>query len=159
MPGPHLHRMWLSWSGVWLDIGISWPELGIPDLQCSVAFFSSDTEVGEIFPNQSFPETPRPILAIWGDCNTRYLEMPCGPKRKRPPLSSEPSEAWHEKGLVLSPRTLPSIITRLSCPQVGFSPQSASHNNFFRFDKLLCPWDFPDKSTGVGCHCLLWKMS
>ena len=19
---------------------------------------------------------------------------------------------------------------------------------------LLCPWDFPDKSTGVGCHCL-----
>ena len=22
---------------------------------------------------------------------------------------------------------------------------------------LLHPWDFPDKSTGVGCHCLLWK--
>ena len=21
--------------------------------------------------------------------------------------------------------------------------------------RLLCPWDFPDKSTGVGCHCLL----
>ena len=21
--------------------------------------------------------------------------------------------------------------------------------------KLLCPWDFPGKSTGVGCHCLL----
>ena len=21
---------------------------------------------------------------------------------------------------------------------------------------LLCPWDFPGKSTGVGCHCLLW---
>ena len=20
------------------------------------------------------------------------------------------------------------------------------------------PWDFPDKSTGVGCHCLLWAM-
>ena len=20
---------------------------------------------------------------------------------------------------------------------------------------LLCPWDFPSKSTGVGCHCLL----
>ena len=20
---------------------------------------------------------------------------------------------------------------------------------------LLCPWDFPGKSTGVGCHCLL----
>ena len=26
--------------------------------------------------------------------------------------------------------------------------------------KLLCPWDFPGKSTGVGCHCLLpWPAS
>ena len=24
--------------------------------------------------------------------------------------------------------------------------------------RLLRPWDFPGKSTGVGCHCLLWKM-
>ena len=23
--------------------------------------------------------------------------------------------------------------------------------------RLLCPWDFPGKSTGVGCHCLLQK--
>ena len=23
--------------------------------------------------------------------------------------------------------------------------------------RLLRPWDFPGKSTGVGCHCLLWK--
>ena len=23
--------------------------------------------------------------------------------------------------------------------------------------RLLCPWDFPGKSTGVGCHCLLWS--
>ena len=22
--------------------------------------------------------------------------------------------------------------------------------------RLLCPWDFPGKSTGLGCHCLLW---
>ena len=22
--------------------------------------------------------------------------------------------------------------------------------------RLLRPWDFPSKSTGVGCHCLLW---
>ena len=22
--------------------------------------------------------------------------------------------------------------------------------------RLLCPWDFPGKSTRVGCHCLLW---
>ena len=24
--------------------------------------------------------------------------------------------------------------------------------------RLLCPWDFPGKSTGVGCHCLLHMM-
>ena len=23
--------------------------------------------------------------------------------------------------------------------------------------RLLCPWDFPGKSTGMGCHCLLRK--
>ena len=23
--------------------------------------------------------------------------------------------------------------------------------------RLLGPWDFPGKSTGVGCHCLLWS--
>jgi len=23
--------------------------------------------------------------------------------------------------------------------------------------RLPCPWDFPGKSTGVGCHCLLCK--
>ena len=24
--------------------------------------------------------------------------------------------------------------------------------------RLLRPWDFPGKSTGVGCHCLLWHL-
>ena len=23
--------------------------------------------------------------------------------------------------------------------------------------RLFCPWCFSGKSTGVGCHCLLWK--
>ena len=25
--------------------------------------------------------------------------------------------------------------------------------------RLLCPWDFPGKSTGVGCHCLLQRIT
>ena len=25
--------------------------------------------------------------------------------------------------------------------------------------RLLHPWDFPGKNTGVGCHCLLWLSS
>ena len=24
--------------------------------------------------------------------------------------------------------------------------------------RFLHPWDFPGKSTGVGCHCLLWEL-
>ena len=24
--------------------------------------------------------------------------------------------------------------------------------------KLLCPWDFPGKNTGVGCHALLQRI-
>ena len=27
--------------------------------------------------------------------------------------------------------------------------------NGLRPSRLLCPWDFPGKSTGVGCRCLL----
>ena len=23
--------------------------------------------------------------------------------------------------------------------------------------RLLCPWDFPGKDTGLGCHFLLWS--
>ena len=25
--------------------------------------------------------------------------------------------------------------------------------------RLFRPWDFPGKSTGVGCHCLLWRLN
>ena len=25
--------------------------------------------------------------------------------------------------------------------------------------RLLCPWDFPGKNSGVGCHFLLWESS
>ena len=24
--------------------------------------------------------------------------------------------------------------------------------------RLLCPWDFPGKNTGIGCHFLLWEI-
>ena len=28
-------------------------------------------------------------------------------------------------------------------------------SNGLQHTRLLCPWDFPGRSTGVGCHCLL----
>ena len=39
--------------------------------------------------------------------------------------------------------------------------QSLSHvkfstcNSMLKLSRLLCPWDFPGKNTGVGCHFLL----
>ena len=36
-------------------------------------------------------------------------------------------------------------------------PTSRSHG--LQPTRLLHPWDFPSKNTGVGCHCLLWKLS
>ena len=33
--------------------------------------------------------------------------------------------------------------------QVFYNPMDYSST------RLLCPWDFPDKNTGVGCHGLL----
>ena len=37
---------------------------------------------------------------------------------------------------------------------MGFSRQGSSAHGIFQA-RLLRPWDFPGKSTGVGCHCLL----
>ena len=37
-----------------------------------------------------------------------------------------------------------------SCPTLS-DPRDCS-------TRLLRPWDFPGKSTGVGCHCLLQLM-
>ena len=45
------------------------------------------------------------------------------------------SEKWKWSRLVVSD----------SSPPHGLQPT-----------RLLCPWDFPGKSTRVGCHCLLW---
>ena len=29
------------------------------------------------------------------------------------------------------------------------------HPHGLQFTRLLCPWNFPGRNTGVGCHCLL----
>ena len=51
------------------------------------------------------------------------------------------SNAWKWKVKVKS----------LSCVWLLATPWTTAH-------QALRPWDFPGKSTGVGCHCLLWKL-
>ena len=36
-----------------------------------------------------------------------------------------------------------------------FNVSDSSRPHGLQPTRLLCPWDFPGKSTGVGCHCLL----
>ena len=40
------------------------------------------------------------------------------------------------------------------CP-CGCSLFDSSQPHRLQPTRLLCPWDFPGKSTGVGCHCLV----
>ena len=55
---------------------------------------------------------------------------------------------------------LNSIDTRLLTYVEDAISNDASHVNLYELlgirKELLWAWDFPGKSTGVGCHCLLW---
>ena len=44
-----------------------------------------------------------------------------------------------------------SVCESVSCSVMSNSLQSHG----LRPTRLLCPWDFPGKNIGVGCHCLL----
>jgi len=79
----------------------------------------------------------------------------CDPIDGSPPGSPIPgfSKQEHWSGLpFLSPipesekwKWSCSVLSNTQWPQ-GLQPT-----------RLLHPWDFPGKSTGVGCHCLLWE--
>ena len=62
-----------------------------------------------------------------------WLGVPWGPRGE----GSAPSLLW---GLCVRTR---SVVSNSFCPH-GLQPA-----------RLLCPWDFPGKNTGVGCHFLL----
>ena len=41
------------------------------------------------------------------------------------------------------------------CVRTGAKSRPTLRPHGLQPTRLLCPWDFPGKSTGVGCHCLL----
>ena len=63
-----------------------------------------------------------------------------------PPQPVSPSGHRHSltciPGLCMRAKSLPLCLTL--CDPLDCSPP-----------RLLCPWDFPGKNTGVGCHALL----
>ena len=91
-----------------------------------------------------------------------YLTL-CDPRDGSPPGSPIPG--------VLQARTLERVAISFSnawkwkvkvksfshvWPSVTSDPQRP---HGLQPTRLLRPWDFPGRSTGVGCHCLLWCIS
>ena len=81
----------------------------------------------------------------------------CDPVDGSPPVSSVPG--------ILQARTLEWVAISFSKAwKWKVKVKSLSHVRLERPhglepSRLLCPWDFPGKYTGVGCHCLLRQWS
>ena len=69
------------------------------------------------------------------------------------PSRTHPFSSRFFKVHILPKCSLPLVSVQFSCSVVSNSlwPHGLQPT------RLLCPWDFPGKSTGVGCHCLLWQ--
>ena len=68
------------------------------------------------------------------------------------PLSLGFSRQEHWSGLPFPSPMHESEKSKWSCSVMSDSSQPHG----LQPTRLLGPWDFPGKSTGVGCHCLLW---
>ena len=81
----------------------------------------------------------------------------CDPMDSSPPGSPVPG--------ILQARTLEWVAISFSndqCEKWKWSRSvmsDSSRPHGLQPTRLLHPWDFPDKSTGVGCHCLLYQNS
>ena len=81
----------------------------------------------------------------------------CNPINGSPPGSSVPG--------ILQARILEWVVISFSNAwkwkvksesEVAQSCLTSQRSHGPQLSRLLCPWDFPGKSTGVVCHCLLW---
>ena len=59
--------------------------------------------------------------------------------------------AYLEQGKAPTQLAFRLCVEVLSCSVVSDSLLAQE----LQLSRLLCPWDFPGKNTGVGCHCLL----
>ena len=57
---------------------------------------------------------------------------------------------WQEVSLPVAP---PGLFVKILCSCLVMSDSLQPYG--LQLTRLLCPWDFPGKKTGVGCHFLL----
>ena len=79
------------------------------------------------------------------------------------PCTDSSQDCWqsHFPRLISHSSSLPfSISQERNCAVCAVLSRSvvsdSSQPHGLQPTRLLRPWDFPGKSTGVGCHCLLW---
>ena len=109
--------------------------------------------VNQIWPHQASIVVWLNLLQL-SSCQQSYLTL-CDPIDGSPPGSPVPG--------ILQARTLEWVaisfsnvwkwkvkVKSLSCVRLLATP-------WLQPTRLLHPWDFPGKSTGVGCHCLLQR--
>ena len=81
----------------------------------------------------------------------------CNPTDGSPPGSSVPGILQARMGCHLYLK-LNTVLYAIQFNSVQFSHSVVSNSlrpHGLQPIRLLCPWNFPGKSTGVGCHCLL----
>ena len=121
------------------------------DLSIAISYFKSHSKVGEQTVTQDFWFSVQHAAAA----ATSLQSCPtlCDPIDSSPPGFPVPG--------ILQARTLEWVAISFSnawkwkVKVKSLSRVRLQRPHGLQPTRLLCPWDFPGKSTGVGCHCLL----
>ena len=145
---------WWWWGGLEM-----WPkgQEGICQGGCEQATFQGQNRMGKGTENYIFIEcsdTKQQLKPSTAAKSLQSCPTLCDPIDGSPPGSPIPG--------ILQARTLEWVAISFSNAgkwKVKSLSRSVvsdpSRPNGLQPTRLLCPWDFPGKSTGVGCHCLL----
>ena len=123
-------------------------------------FFVKLFYLGGTIPSQTLPQIFLQVKVTAATAAAKSLQLCptlCDPRDGSPPGSPVPG--------ILHARTLKWVAISFSMHESEKWKWSRSvmsdslRPHWLQPTRLLCPWDFPGKSTGVGCHCLLWKLT
>ena len=141
-----------QWTWVWVDSG-SWWWTGRPGM----VWFMGSQRVGHNWATKlNWTELPMLLLLLLLLSHFRRVRLCATPwtaAHQAPPfLGFSRQEHW--SGL-----PFPSPMYESEKWKWSHSVMSdSSQPHGLQPTRLLHPWDFPGKSTGVGCHHLLWPM-
>ena len=104
-----------------------------------------------LYTSIQYSKTDSPVsLAAAATKSLQSCPTLCDPIDRSPPGSPIPG--------ILQARTLEWVAISFSSAWKGKVKRKLLSHVWLSstpWTRLLCPWDFPGKSTGVGCHCLL----